>query len=54
VVAEEQGHLLVHVGDRLLALAVHVEDLQEGLVDALVRGEASLGKKRGLKERVCV
>lgn len=40
--AEQQRDLLVHVGDRLLPLAVHVEDLQEGLVDALVRREARL------------
>ena len=39
---EQQRDLLVDVRDRLLALAVHVEDLQEGLVDALVRGEAGL------------
>ena len=39
---EEQRDLLVDVGDRLLPLAVHVEDLQKGLVDALVRGEARL------------
>jgi len=37
-----ESHLLVDVGDGLLALPVHVEDLQEGLVDPLVVGEASL------------
>jgi hypothetical protein len=40
--AEEQGDLLVDVCDRLLPLAVHVQDLEEGLVDALVRREALL------------
>jgi hypothetical protein len=29
--------LIIHVRDGLLALAVHVEDLQEGLVHALIR-----------------
>jgi hypothetical protein len=39
---EEQRDLLVDVRDRLLALAVHVEDLQERLVYALVAREARL------------
>jgi hypothetical protein len=29
--------LVIHVGDGFLALAVHVEDLQESLVHALIR-----------------
>jgi len=38
--------LLVDVADGLLALAVHVQDLQEGLVHALVRRKAGLGPAR--------
>jgi len=42
VVAEEERHLVVHVGDRLLPLAVHIENLQKRLVHALVGREARL------------
>jgi hypothetical protein len=35
-------HLVVHLADGLVALAVHVEDLQEGLVHPLVRSKARL------------
>lgn len=36
------SYLFVDVADRLLALAVHVEDLQECLIYPLVAGESSL------------
>jgi hypothetical protein len=35
-------HLLIDIADGLLALAVHVQDLQERLVHALITGEAVL------------
>jgi len=40
--SSEVTNLFVDVGDGLLPLPVHVEDLQEGLVDPLVVGEPSL------------
>ena len=39
---EGREYLLVDVPDGLLALAVHVEDLQESLVHPLITCEASL------------
>mmetsp|Transcript_28800 Transcript_28800/g.73936 ORF Transcript_28800/g.73936 Transcript_28800/m.73936 type:complete len:247 (+) Transcript_28800:2178-2918(+) len=42
VAAEEQRHLVVHLRDGLLRLAVHVQDLKEGAVYALVAGKALL------------
>ena len=39
---EGREHLLVDVPNGLLALAVHVEDLQESLVHPLITREASL------------
>ena len=36
------SYLLIHIANGLLALPVHVQDLQEGLVHALVGGEARL------------
>lgn len=35
-------YLIIHLLDGFHALAVHVEDLQEGLVDTLVIGKAAL------------
>jgi hypothetical protein len=43
-----RAHLLIDIGDGLLALPVHVEDLQEGFVDTLVIAEACLQCTRGL------
>ena len=35
-------HLLIDIGDVLLALAVHIEDLKKGFVDAFIIRKASL------------
>ena len=46
---DNRTHLLVNVGDGLLALPVHVEDLQERLVDPFVIGEPSLREARVMR-----
>ena len=49
------AYLLVDVANGLLALAVHVEDLQESLVHPLVARKAGLHRQRSLasSQRAC-
>ena len=45
LLAEGSAHLFIHIGDRLLSLPIHIEDLQKGFVHTLIAGEARLQGK---------